>query len=167
MTLEDIRKHARPLVWEKDEQDNSLIPINCIDTSAFIFPNESGTWYSYADDQNYPTKEEAMQSIKEYHLIELAKLFHLEEATEQTTIMTREELLKNLLPIEWNEVIGSFRPAYQADQFIGGYAFISQSATKWITSFDEVEYSSLSDAMQAADEYRKSKILSHFNLDDR
>lgn len=83
--------------------------------------------------------------------------------------MTREELLKSLRPLEWRELKlhTIVKPTYKADQFTDGYAFISQSATKWITSFDEVEYSSLSDAMQAADEYRKSKILSHFNLDDR
>lgn len=82
MTLEDLKKHARPLVWEK-EDNNVFLPINCIDVSAFIFHNESGTWFSYADDQNHPTKEAAMQSVEEYHLRELAKFFDLEDETEQ------------------------------------------------------------------------------------
>ena len=83
MTLEELKKHARPLVWEKEEGTNAVLPLNCIDTDAFIFHNESGTWFSYADDQNYPTKEEAIQSIEEYHLRELAKFFDLEDETEQ------------------------------------------------------------------------------------
>jgi len=78
--------------------------------------------------------------------------------------MTREELLKALRPLEWRELklASIVRTTYKADQFIDGYAFITQSATKWITSFDEVEYLSLSEAMQAADEYRKSHFLSPF-----
>ena len=83
MTLEDLKKHVRPLVWEKDERDNSLIPTNCIDRHAFISQTRNWTWYSYADDQNHPTKEEAMQSVEEYHLRELAKYFDLEDENEQ------------------------------------------------------------------------------------
>ena len=79
MTLEELKKHVRPLVWEKEEGTNAFLPLNCIDMSAFIFRNESGTWFSYADDYNHPTKEEAMQSVEEYHLRELAKFFDLEE----------------------------------------------------------------------------------------
>lgn len=79
MTLEDLKKHARPLVWELDKTDGSILPINCINTSAFILQNEDGTWYSYVNDWNYPTKEEAMQSVEEYHLRELAKFFELED----------------------------------------------------------------------------------------
>lgn len=87
-------------------------------------------------------------------------------APHNTTDMTREELLKALLPIEWRKVMGILRTTYKADQFIDQYAFISEFKDKWITSFDEVEYPSLSEAMHAADEYRKAKILSHFNLDE-
>lgn len=83
MTLEELKKHARPLVWEKDERDGSLIPTNCIDRHAFVSHGRSWTWYSYADDKEYETKEEAMQSVEEYHLRELAKYFDLEEETEQ------------------------------------------------------------------------------------
>lgn len=79
MTFEDIRKSARPLVFEKDERDSSFIPTNCIDRHAFISETRNWTWYSYADDKEYDTKEEAMQSVEEYHLRELAKFFDLEE----------------------------------------------------------------------------------------
>jgi hypothetical protein len=81
--------------------------------------------------------------------------------------MTREELLKHLRPLEWREMIGIRRTTYKADQFIDGYAFISEVCPKWITSFDNVEYNTLKEAMQAADEYRKEKILSHFNLEEK
>ena len=63
--------------------------------------------------------------------------------------------------------MGILRDTYKADQFIDQYAFISECKDKWITSFDKVEYPSLSEAMKAADEYRKAKILSHFKLDDK
>ena len=79
--------------------------------------------------------------------------------------MTREELLKHLRPLEWREMIGIRRTTYKADQFIDGYAFISEVFPKWITSFDKVEYNTLKEAMQAADEYRTSKLISNFNLD--
>ena len=79
--------------------------------------------------------------------------------------MTREELLKYLRPLEWRELSGILRTTYKVDQFIDGYAFISEVYPKWITSFDNVEYNTLSEAKQAAEEYRKEKILSHFNLD--
>lgn len=79
MTLEDLKKHVRPLIWEKDERDSSFIPINCIDRYAFVSHGNNWMWYSYADDKEYETKEEAMQSVEEYHLRELAKFFDLEE----------------------------------------------------------------------------------------
>lgn len=79
--------------------------------------------------------------------------------------MTREELLKALRPLEWRELSGILRTTYKSDQFIDGYAVISEVYPKWITSFDNVEYNTLKEAMQAAEEYRKEKILSHFNLD--
>lgn len=79
MTLEELKKHARPLVWEKEEGTNVFLPINCIDISAFISQNENGTWFNYVNDHDHPTKEEAMQSVEEYHLRELAKFFELED----------------------------------------------------------------------------------------
>lgn len=79
--------------------------------------------------------------------------------------MKREELLKALRPLEWREMIGIRRTTYKADQFIDGDAFISEVYPKWITSFDKVEYNTLKEAMQAADEYRTSKLISNFNLD--
>ena len=82
MTLEDLKKHVRPLVWKKENIINTFTPINCIDARVFILENKSGTWFSYADCKNYPTKAAAMQSVEEYHLRKLAKLFFLEE-TEQ------------------------------------------------------------------------------------
>lgn len=81
--------------------------------------------------------------------------------------MTREELLKHLRPLEWRELSGILRTTYKADQFTDGDAFISEVYPKWITSFDKVEYDTLKEAMQAADEYRKTKILSHFNLEEQ
>lgn len=81
--------------------------------------------------------------------------------------MTREELLKALRPLEWRELMGILRTTHKADQFIDGYAFISEVYPKWITSFDNVEYNTLADAKQAAEEYRKNKILSHFNLEEQ
>lgn len=81
--------------------------------------------------------------------------------------MTREELLKHIRPLEWREMIGIRRTTYKADQFIDGYAFISEVFPKWITSFDNVEYNTLKEAMQAADEYRTSKLMSNFNLEEK
>lgn len=79
MTLKELKKHTRPLVWEKNCVDNSLSPINCIDRAAFICQTQNWMWYSYADDEKYHTKEEAMQSVEEYHIRELAKFFDLDE----------------------------------------------------------------------------------------
>ena len=81
--------------------------------------------------------------------------------------MTREELLKALRPLEWRKLTGILRTTYKADQFIGGEAFISEVYPKWTTSFDNVEYNTLAEAKQAAEEYRKEKILSHFNLEEK
>lgn len=83
MTIEELKKHVRPLVWELDKTDGSILPINCINISAFILQNEDGTWYSYVNDWNYRTKEEAEQSVEEYHLRELAKFFELEDEPKQ------------------------------------------------------------------------------------
>lgn len=79
--------------------------------------------------------------------------------------MTREELLKALRPLEWRKLTSILRETHKADQFVDGYACISEVHTKWITSFDNVEYNTLKEAMQAADEYRISKLISNFNLD--
>ena len=81
--------------------------------------------------------------------------------------MTREELLKALRPLEWRKLTGSLGTIYIADQFIERDALIRELYTKWITSFDNVEYNTLSEAKQAAEEYRKNKILSHFNLEEK
>lgn len=81
--------------------------------------------------------------------------------------MTQEELLKALRPLEWRKLMGVLRSTYKADQFIDGEAFISEVYPKWTTSFDNVEYNTLAEAKQAAEEYRKEKILSHFNLEEK
>lgn len=81
--------------------------------------------------------------------------------------MTREELLKHLKPLEWRKMSGILRTTYKADQFIDGDAFIRELYLKWITTFDNVEYNTLAEAKQAAEEYRKVKILSHFNLEEK
>ena len=81
--------------------------------------------------------------------------------------MTREELLKSLRPLEWRKLMGVLRSTYKADQFIDGEAFISEVYPKWTTSFDNVEYNTLAEAKQAAEEYHKEKILSHFNLEEK
>ena len=84
MTFEELKRTARPLVWEKENDTGGpFIPINCIDEKAFIFQNVNGTWFGYVDGKNHPTKEEAMQSVEEYHLRELAKFFYLEDETKQ------------------------------------------------------------------------------------
>ena len=80
--------------------------------------------------------------------------------------MTREELLKHLRSLEWRKLSGILRTTYKADQFVDGDAFISEEYPKWITSFDNVEYNTLAEAKQAAEEYRKVKILSHFNIEE-
>lgn len=79
--------------------------------------------------------------------------------------MTREELLKALRPLEWRKLTSILRETHKADQFVDGYACISEVHTKWITSFDNVQYNTLAEAKQAAEEYRKNKILSHFNIE--
>ena len=81
--------------------------------------------------------------------------------------MTREELLKALCPLEWRKLTGSLRTIYKADRFMDRDALISEMYPKWITSFDNVEYNTLAEAKQAAEEYRKEKILSHFNLEEK
>ena len=81
--------------------------------------------------------------------------------------MTREELLKYLRPLEWRKLTGSLRTIYKADQFMDRDALISEMYPKWITSFDNVEYNTLAAAKQAAEEYLKEKILSHFNLEEK
>ena len=80
--------------------------------------------------------------------------------------MNREELLKAIRPLEWRRLSGILRTTYKTDQFIDRDAFISEVYPKWITSFDNVEYNTLAEAKQAAEEYRKNKLLSHFNLEE-
>ena len=81
--------------------------------------------------------------------------------------MTREELLKDLRPLEWRKLTGILRETHKADLFLDGDAFISEVYPKWITSFDRMEYNTLAEAKQAAEEYRKAKILSHFNIEEQ
>ena len=81
--------------------------------------------------------------------------------------MTRDELLKAIRPLEWRKLSGILRTTYKTDQFIDRDAFISEEYPKWITSFDNVEYNTLAEAKQAAEEYRKVKILSHFNIEEK
>lgn len=78
MTSEDIKKHVRPLVWEKDEK-LELFTTNCISGYSCVALNKEQKWYSLAADRLYETKEEAMQSVEEFHLRELSKFFNLEE----------------------------------------------------------------------------------------
>lgn len=79
MTLEELKKHIRPLVWEAEEGSDVYKAVNCIDPAMYIFPNTDGTWYSYADGYNHSTREEAEKSAEEYHLQELEKYFILDE----------------------------------------------------------------------------------------
>ena len=81
--------------------------------------------------------------------------------------MTREELLKDLRPLEWRKLTGILRETHKADLLLDGDAFISEVYPKWITSFDRMEYNTLAEAKQAAEEYRKAKILSHFNIEEQ
>lgn len=52
--------------------------------------NEDGTWLSDYDGERYPTKEDAMRSVEEYHLRELAKYFDLEEEVLPSGILLHE-----------------------------------------------------------------------------
>ena len=78
MTFEDLKKHVRPLVWEKDEE-LELFTTNCISGYSCVALNKEQKWYSLAADRLYETKEEAMQSAEEFHLRELSKFFILDE----------------------------------------------------------------------------------------
>ena len=80
MTLEDLRKHVKPLRWCElgDEMARAIDSIANVKYN-FIEMNEDGTWLSYCDGKRYPTKEDAMRSVEEYHLRELAKYFDLED----------------------------------------------------------------------------------------
>lgn len=78
MTFEDLKKHVRPLVWEKDEK-LELFTTNCISGYSCVALNKEQKWYSLAADRLYETKEEAMQSVEEFHLRELSKFFILDE----------------------------------------------------------------------------------------
>ena len=78
MTLEDLKKHVRPLAW-KEEVANTFIPFNCIDPTEAIVKINSLSWFCYADLRKYRTKEEAMQAVEEYNIRELAKFFILED----------------------------------------------------------------------------------------
>lgn len=81
MTYGDIKKHARPLVWENDE----LISRTCLPDKEGVYSFisvyqwDDGKYYNTLEDEAYDTKKEAMQSVEEYHLRELAKFFDLED----------------------------------------------------------------------------------------
>ena len=81
MTFEELKKRARPLVWEDDELvSNPCLPyLEGICSFIFIYRAEDGEYHSNIVDQGYTTKEEAMQAVEEKHLRELAKFFELEE----------------------------------------------------------------------------------------
>lgn len=81
--------------------------------------------------------------------------------------MTREELLKDLRPIEWHEIHNSSRKVYRAWISTCEAVYIIKVNKMWITTFDEAEYDSMSEAKQAADIYRQIDILSHFNLEEK
>ena len=78
MTLEDLKKHVKPLSWINPDPTIS-IATNYIGEHGSIEKIEDGAWISYADHRLHPTKEEAMQSVEEHHLRELAKFFELED----------------------------------------------------------------------------------------
>lgn len=78
MALEELKKHVKPLRWHNPDPTIS-IATNYIGEHASIEKIEDGTWISYADCGLHPTKEEAMRSVEEYHLRELAKYFDLDE----------------------------------------------------------------------------------------
>lgn len=84
MTLEELKKHAKPLVWEDDElvSEPFLPYLGGICLPIFIYRAEDGEYHNNIVDQGYTTKEEAMQSVEEYHLRELAKYFDLDVPNE-------------------------------------------------------------------------------------
>lgn len=81
MTFEEIKKHAKPLVWEDDElvSEPCLPYLDGISLPIFIYRVEDGEYHSNIVDQGYTTKEEAMQAVEDKHLRELAKFFELED----------------------------------------------------------------------------------------
>lgn len=81
MTLAELKKHVKPLRWH-DLDPTISIATNCIGVHDSIEKIEDVTWISYADRKIHPTKEEAMQSVEEYHLRELAKYFDLDVPNE-------------------------------------------------------------------------------------
>ena len=78
MTLEELRKYVKPLRW-CEFGDKLARPISHVLPFDFIEMSEDGTWISYYDGESYTTKEEAMRSVEEYYLRQLAKCFDLEE----------------------------------------------------------------------------------------
>lgn len=81
MTLEDLRKHIKPLTW-CEFGDGLAAPISHVLSFDFIEKNEDGTWISCYDGESYPNKEEAMRSVEEYHLRNIAKCFNLEDTND-------------------------------------------------------------------------------------
>lgn len=79
MTLEDLKKNAKALEWEESESPHSFHAINAVAYCSFIIEISSGEWEIHGFGKVYPTKEEAMQAVEEYHIRELAKFFELEE----------------------------------------------------------------------------------------
>lgn len=79
MTLEDLKKHARSLDWDESEIPHTFSTINAVAYCPFIIETSTGEWEIHGFGRVYPTKEEAMQSVEEYHIRELAKFFVLDE----------------------------------------------------------------------------------------
>lgn len=67
MTFEEIKKHAKPLVWEDDElvSEPCLPYLDGIRLPVFIYQAEDGEYHSNIVDQGYTTKEEAMQAVED------------------------------------------------------------------------------------------------------
>ena len=79
MTLEDLKKNARPLVWKESGNPHTFSTINAVAYCPFIIENSTGEWEIHGFGRVYPNKEEAMQSVEEYHIRELAKFFVLDK----------------------------------------------------------------------------------------
>ena len=80
MTLEDLKKKARPLYLRKE--GSIYETMICAGRSAYIEQEQSQKWWNSVTNNRYETKEDAIRALEEIHLRNLAKLFDLEEEEE-------------------------------------------------------------------------------------
>ena len=77
MTLEDLKKEARPLYLRKE--GSIYETMICVGRLAYIEQERSGKWWNSVTNNRYETKEDAIRALEEIHLRNLAKHFDLDE----------------------------------------------------------------------------------------